>query len=79
MAYQLHLSRRQANRTKGPFKERIMEHDIRETRTVIENPNNGHKTAITLLAVGLAVALAGDGYLAVRANRLNLSTEHRRG
>ena len=27
--------------------------------------------AITVLAVGLAVALAGDGYLLVRANHLN--------
>jgi len=48
-----------------------MEHDISETRTVVENPHNGHKTAIVVLAVGLAVALAGDGYLLVRANRLN--------
>jgi len=28
-------------------------------------------TAVTVLAVGLAIALAGDGYLLVRANRLN--------
>lgn len=48
-----------------------MENDFNETRTVVENPHNGHKTAITVLAVGLAVALAGDGYLLVRANHLN--------
>jgi hypothetical protein len=48
-----------------------MENDISETRTVVEHPHNGHKTAIVVLAVGLAVALAGDGYLLVRANRLN--------
>jgi predicted phage tail protein len=33
--------------------------------------DSGHKTAITVLAIGLAVALAGDGYLLVRANHLN--------
>ena len=48
-----------------------MENDFNETRTVVENPHNSHKTALVVLAVGLAVALAGDGYLLVRANRLN--------
>ncbi len=48
-----------------------MENDFDETRTVIENPHKSHKTAIVVLAAGLAVALAGDGYLLVRANRLN--------
>jgi hypothetical protein len=48
-----------------------MENDFNETRTVIEDSHNGHKTAIVVLAVGLAVALAGDGYLLVRANHLN--------
>jgi|SwirhisoilCB2_FD_contig_61_6089387_length_951_multi_2_in_0_out_0_1 hypothetical protein len=33
-------------------------------------PRN-HSTALTLLAVGLVIALAGDGYLLVRANHLN--------
>ena len=47
-------------------------HDFDEKNTVVvkESPNS-HKTAITVLAVGLAVALAGDGYLLVRANHLN--------
>jgi len=48
-----------------------MENDFNETRTVVENPHNSHKTALTVLAVGLVVALAGDGYLLVRANHLN--------
>jgi len=48
-----------------------MENDFNETRTVIEDSHNSHKTAIAVLAVGLVVALAGDGYLLVRANRLN--------
>jgi uncharacterized phage infection (PIP) family protein YhgE len=48
-----------------------MENDFNETRTVVEDSHNSHKTAIAVLAVGLAVALAGDGYLLVRANRLN--------
>jgi uncharacterized phage infection (PIP) family protein YhgE len=48
-----------------------MENDFNETRTVVEDTRNNHKTAIAVLAVGLAVALAGDGYLLVRANRLN--------
>jgi len=48
-----------------------MENDFNETRTVVEDTRNSHKTAIAVLAVGLAVALAGDGYLLVRANRLN--------
>jgi hypothetical protein len=38
---------------------------------VVKDSSNRHKTAITVLAVGLAVALAGDGYLLVRANHLN--------
>ncbi len=46
--------------------------DFDEKNTVvIRDSPNGHKTAITVLAVGLAVALAGDGYLLVRANHLN--------
>lgn len=48
-----------------------MDNDIRETRTVVEDSRNNHKTAIVGLAVGLAVALAGDAYLLVRANHLN--------
>ena len=44
--------------------------DEKNTVVVKESPNS-HKTAITVLAVGLAVALAGDGYLLVRANHLN--------
>jgi hypothetical protein len=48
-----------------------MENNFNETRTVVENPHNSHKTALVVLAVGLAVALAGDGYLLVRANHLN--------
>ena len=48
-----------------------MENDIRETRTVVENPHKSHKTALVVLAAGMAVALAGDGYLLVRTNRLN--------
>jgi hypothetical protein len=39
--------------------------------TVVVRDSNSHRTAITVLAVGLAVALAGDGYLLVRANHLN--------
>lgn len=48
-----------------------MENDFNETRTVVEDSHNSHKTALVAMAVGLAVALAGDGYLLVRANRLN--------
>src|ERR1700693_5438756 len=48
-----------------------MENDFNETRTVVEDSHNSHKTAIVVLAVGLVVALAGDGYLLVRANHLN--------
>jgi hypothetical protein len=48
-----------------------MDNDFKETRTVVENSPNRHKTAIVVLAAGLAVALAGDGYLLVRANNLN--------
>src|SRR5579863_7218647 len=48
-----------------------MENDFNETRTVVEDSHNSHKTALVVLAVGLAVALAGDGYLLVRANHLN--------
>src|SRR6202023_3395035 len=39
--------------------------------TVVKEPHNNHATAITVLAIGLVVALAGDGYLLVRANHLN--------
>jgi len=48
-----------------------MENGFNETRTVVEDSHNSHKTAIAVLAVGLVVALAGDGYLLVRANHLN--------
>jgi len=48
-----------------------MDNDLKETRTVVEGPHKSHKTALVVLAAGLAVALAGDGYLLVRANRLN--------
>jgi uncharacterized protein HemX len=48
-----------------------MENDFNETRMVVEDSHKSHKTAIVALAVGLAVALAGDGYLLVRANHLN--------
>jgi predicted phage tail protein len=48
-----------------------MENDFNETRMVVEDSHRSHKTAIVVLAVGLAVALAGDGYLLVRANHLN--------
>jgi hypothetical protein len=44
--------------------------DFDEKNTVVVKESR-HKTAITVLAVGLAVALAGDGYLLVRANHLN--------
>lgn len=40
-----------------------------ETRTEAAGMN--HKTAVIALGVGLAVALAGDGYLMVRSNHLN--------
>jgi len=48
-----------------------MENEFDETRTVEDNPHKSHKTALVVLAAGLAVALAGDGYLLMRANRLN--------
>ncbi len=48
-----------------------MENDFDERRTVVEDPHKSHKAALVVLAAGLAVALAGDGYLLVRANRLN--------
>jgi uncharacterized phage infection (PIP) family protein YhgE len=44
--------------------------DFDDKNTVVVK-DSGHKTAITVLAIGLAVALAGDGYLLVRANHLN--------
>lgn len=47
-----------------------MQNDFDETPTVVETSRNRHKTAIAVLAVGLAVALAGDAYLLVRSNRL---------
>jgi hypothetical protein len=37
----------------------------------IKPASSGHGTALTVLAIGLAIALAGDGYLLVRANHLN--------
>ena len=48
-----------------------MENNFNETRTVVEDSHKSQKTAIVVLTVGLAIALAGDGYLLVRANRLN--------
>jgi uncharacterized phage infection (PIP) family protein YhgE len=45
--------------------------DFDETRTVVKEPRNSHTTALAVLAIGLVVALAGDGYLLVRANHLN--------
>ena len=48
-----------------------MDNDIKETRTVVEDSRNRHKTALVVMGLGLAVALAGDGYLWVRGNRLN--------
>src|SRR5580693_5640912 len=45
--------------------------DEKRTEVEVQEPRNNHTTALTILAVGLAVALAGDGYLLVRANRLN--------
>src|ERR1700676_671845 len=54
------------------FKEHKMnsefEHKEENIHTV---PPRDHSTALTVLAVGLAIALAGDGYLLVRANHLN--------
>jgi uncharacterized phage infection (PIP) family protein YhgE len=44
------------------------EHKEEHIHTV---PPRDHSTALTVLAVGLAIALAGDGYLLVRANHLN--------
>jgi len=43
----------------------------RDDKNTVVVKDSGHKTAITVLAVGLALALAGDGYLLVRANHLN--------
>jgi hypothetical protein len=45
--------------------------DEKRTEVEVKEPRNNHTTALTILAVGLAVALAGDGYLLVRANHLN--------
>ena len=45
--------------------------DFDETRTVVKDSHKSHATAFVLLAAGLAVALAGDGYLLVRSNHLN--------
>jgi len=42
-----------------------------DKNTVVVKDSDGHRTAITVLAVGLVAALAGDGYLLVRANHLN--------
>ena len=36
-----------------------------------KNDFGGHKAAIIGLAVGLAVALAGDGYLVARSSKLS--------
>ncbi len=44
--------------------------DFEDKNTVVVK-DSGHKTAITVLAIGLVAALAGDGYLLVRANHLN--------
>src|SRR6202011_2837301 len=71
LASSVHFWRPQAINNRRPHKERTMENNFNETRTVVENPHNSHKTALVVLAVGLAVALAGDGYLLVRANHLN--------
>lgn len=48
-----------------------MQNEFDETRTVVKDSTKSHRTAIGILAAGLAVALAGDGYLLVRANHLN--------
>ncbi|MEO8049319.1 MAG: hypothetical protein ABI833_02795 [Acidobacteriota bacterium] len=48
-----------------------MDNDFNETRTVVVDSHNSHKTALVVLAVGLGIALAGDGYLLMRANDLN--------
>ena len=45
--------------------------DRNDKNNTVVVKDSGHKTAITILAVGLALALAGDGYLLVRANHLN--------
>lgn len=45
--------------------------DFDEKSTVIVKDPKSHKAAFIVLAAGLAVALAGDGYLLVRANHLN--------
>ncbi len=45
--------------------------DFDEKSTVVVKDPKSHKTAFIVLAAGLAVALAGDGYLLVRANHLN--------
>jgi len=42
-----------------------------ETQDEYIETGKSHKTAIVVLAVGLAAALAGDGYLLVRSNHLN--------
>src|SRR6266436_3389589 len=44
--------------------------DFDETQGYTKDPGKGHKTAIVVLAVGLAAALAGDGYLISKSNHL---------
>jgi hypothetical protein len=41
--------------------------DEKDNVVVVKDPKS-HSTAIAVLAVGLVAALAGDGYLLVRAN-----------
>src|ERR1035437_10062758 len=48
-----------------------MQNNFDETRTVVKDSHKSHTTAFVVLAAGLAVALAGDGYLLVRSNHLN--------
>lgn len=44
--------------------------NFNETQEIQNHSGSGHKTAIAVLAVGLAAALAGDGYLMVRSGNL---------
>jgi uncharacterized phage infection (PIP) family protein YhgE len=45
--------------------------NLNETHEIKENSGSGHKTAVIALAVGLAAALAGDGYLMSRSSKLS--------
>ena len=45
--------------------------NFNETHEIKENSGSGHKTAVVVLAIGLAAALAGDGYLASRSSKLS--------